>query len=56
MIHIESSKFISNVAQKRGGAISAESFNNITIVNNTEFSENEALKEFSDSIFAINSK
>lgn len=52
---IEKAKFIGNIAVKKGGAISAESFASISISGNSEFIKNEAVNETGDAIYAASS-
>lgn len=50
--NISASKFIDNTAEKRGGAICAESFSTLIIENGCVFYNNEASNETGDSIYA----
>ncbi|TNV88176.1 hypothetical protein FGO68_gene8013 [Halteria grandinella] len=52
---IKGSKFTDNVAEKRGGAICAESFTRLTIDDQCTFYNNEAQNETGDAIFALSS-
>jgi len=53
--HISSSKFTDNVAEKRGGAICAESFASLTVANSCTFYNNEAYNETGDAIYGLSS-
>ncbi|TNV88190.1 hypothetical protein FGO68_gene11546 [Halteria grandinella] len=52
---IKGSKFTDNIAEKRGGAICAESFTKLTIDEHCTFYNNEAYNETGDAIYAISS-
>lgn len=52
---IENSIFTENIAQKRGGAISAESFKRISISKDSRFTGNRAINETGDILHAISS-
>ncbi len=54
-VHIGRSKFVENVAELSGGAISAESFNSIKIFDNTQFSLNIARNQTGSCVYASSS-
>lgn len=54
-ISIEASTFQENVAQRRGGVISAESFRKISISGGSDFISNRAIEDSGDILHATNS-
>lgn len=56
IVQISGTKFTDNIAERKGGAISAESFKSISISGGSYFSGNIATKETGDSLYAFNSQ
>jgi predicted outer membrane repeat protein len=53
-VYITNSRFRENIADKRGGAICAESFQTVSITNGCSFNDNDALAETGDALYLTN--